>query len=98
MVGSITKMSRELSPVEHLILQALCNGQSNLCISENTHYSVKTIENTISRSARVMGVISTPNINMRVLLAIAYRINFGEIKSNMNNSGTNEVLLLGPAA
>lgn len=45
-----------------------------------------------------MGVISTPNINMRVLLAIAYRINFGEIKSNINNSGTNEVLLLGPAA
>lgn len=98
MVDSISLMSRTLSPVEHLILKALCKGQSNLFISENTHYSVKTVENTISRSARVFGVTSTPNINLRVLLAIAYRVNFGEIESKVINLDMNEVSLLGPAA
>lgn len=98
MVGSLKKMSRDLSPVEHLILQAVCNGQSNLCISENTHYSVKTVENTISRSARVLGVTSTPRINLRVLLVIAYRVNFGEIPSHARNLDVKEIPALGPAA
>ena len=86
MVGSLTRMSRVLSPVEHLVLKCVCSGQSNLMISKNTHFSLKTVENTISRSARVFGVTSTPNINLRVLLAIAYRINFGEIESQAGKS------------
>jgi DNA-binding NarL/FixJ family response regulator len=87
-----------LSPIEHLILKAVCNGQSNLCISENTHYSVKTVENTISRSARVFGVTSTPNINLRVLLAIAYRVNFGEIETHKIKMDAKEFSLIDPAA
>jgi ABC-type proline/glycine betaine transport system permease subunit len=49
-------------------------------ISKNTHYSIKTVENTISRSARVFGVTSTQSINLRVLLAIAYRRHFGDVE------------------
>ena len=79
MVGSLKQMSRKLSPTEHLVLKCVCNGQSNSLISENTHFSVKSVENAISRSARVFGVTSTPDVNLRVLLAVAYRINFGEI-------------------
>ena len=80
MVGSLKQMSRSLSPAEHLVLKCVCNGQSNSLISENTHFSIKSVENAISRSARVFGVTSTPNINLRVLLAVAYRINFGDIE------------------
>jgi len=78
MISSLNRMSRKLTPVEHLVLKAMCNGESNLCISENTHYPIKTIENTISRSARVFGIASTPDINLRVLLASTYRLNFEE--------------------
>jgi DNA-binding NarL/FixJ family response regulator len=98
MVGSITHMSRKLSPVEHLILKLVCHGQSNAYISENTHYPVKTVENTISRSARVFGVTSTPNTNLRVLLAIAYRVNFGEIELEAKNIVVKEVSTPGHAA
>ena len=98
MVGSLSQMSRSLSPVEHLILKCVCNGQSNLSISENTHYSVKTVENTISRSARVFGVTATPYINLRVLLAIAYRINFGEIESQVGKSVEKLGSTINPAA
>ena len=98
MVGSLRQMSRSLSPVEHLVLKCVCTGQSNLMISESTHYSVKTVENTISRSARVFGVTATPSINLRVLLAIAYRMNFGEIDSQFSKSVVKRDFGLGPAA
>jgi len=78
MIDSLQKMSRSLSPSEHLVLKCLCTGQSNLAITESTHFTVKSVENAISRSARVFGVTSTPNINLRVLLALAYRANFLE--------------------
>ena len=80
MVTLLPLMSRELSPIEHRVLKYVCNGQSNLMISKNTHYSIKTVENTISRSARVFGVTSTQSINLRVLLAIAYRRHFGDVE------------------
>jgi DNA-binding NarL/FixJ family response regulator len=76
MISSIQRMSRPLSPFEHLILKCVCTGQSNLAISETTHFPVKTIENAISRSAKVFGVCSTPQTNLRVLLALAYGANF----------------------
>ena len=78
MINSIQKMSRDLSPSEHLILKCLCTGQSNLAITESTKFTVKSVENAISRSARVFGVNSTPSVNLRVSLALAYRTNFGE--------------------
>jgi DNA-binding NarL/FixJ family response regulator len=79
-VNSLPLMSRDLSPIEHLVLKCVCNGQSNSEISENTHYSVKTVENTISRSARVFGVTSSQSINLRVLLTVAYRRHFGDVE------------------
>jgi len=69
-------MLRTLSPIEHLVIQGLCVGQSNLNISQHTHLSIKCIENTISRSAKVFGVKSNDMTNSRVLLAIAYQANF----------------------
>jgi len=85
MVGSIKTMSRSLSPAEHLVLKSVCNGQSNLAISENTHFSIKSVENAISRSAKVFGICSTSDINFRVLLAVAYRLNFGDIEICLEN-------------
>lgn len=76
MIESLHKMSRTLSPSEHLILRCLCTGQSNIAISNSTHFSIKSVENTISRSAKVFGVLAGVNINLRVLLALAYRANF----------------------
>ncbi len=65
-----------LSPSEHLIIKCLCTGQSNLAISQSTQFSLKCVENSISRSAKKLGVISGPDVNLRVLLSIAYRTNF----------------------
>ena len=84
MVTTLTKMSRKLSPSEHFVLQCLCTGQSNLAIAERTHFSLKSIENSISRSARVFGVAAPPQVNLRVLLALAYRANFQD--SNFNST------------
>lgn len=76
MISTVHKMSRNLSPFEHLILKCVCTGQSNLAISDGTHFSVKSVENAISRSARVFGISSTPDVNLRVLLALVYGANF----------------------
>jgi len=79
MISSLRRMSRTLSPFEHLILKCMCSGQSNLAISESTHFPVKTVENAISRFAKVFGVSSTPQTNLRVLLALAYNANFQNV-------------------
>lgn len=76
MIQSIQKLSKSLSPSEHLIIKCVCTGQSNVAISETTSYSIKCIENSISRSAKILGVVSGPDVNLRVLLVIAYRANF----------------------
>jgi len=98
MVNSLTSVIRDLSPVEHLVVKGVCNGLSNSCISEHTHYSVKTVENIISRSARALGATSTPNTNLRVLLTVLYRLNFGEIESLARNLTVKDGYSLGPAA
>jgi DNA-binding NarL/FixJ family response regulator len=76
MIKSLHAMTRSLSPSEHLVLKCVCTGQSNSAIVESTHFSLKTVENTISRSAKVFGVAAGVNVNSRVLLALAYRANF----------------------
>lgn len=91
MVRLLVPMIRDLSPAEHLVLKFVCNGQSNSLISRNTHFSVKTVENTVSRSARVFGIAETPDTNLRVLLTVAYRLNFGEIESQSSGSGQKEL-------
>jgi len=71
-------MTRELSPFEHLVAQHMCDGLSNAAIAHETSHTEKVIENTISRMARAFGIQSRPEINLRVLLALAYRAQFGD--------------------
>ena len=82
MINHIRRMNRELTPSEHLILHELCTGNSNLSISKKTHLPIKTVENAISRSARVFGIDSHADINLRVLLALAYEANFEHGKNS----------------
>lgn len=74
----ITIMQRELTPFEHLVLDLLCKGKSNSAIAHETAHTEKVIENTVSRSARVFGITSDGDTNVRVLLALAYRAHFGD--------------------
>ncbi len=74
----ITIMQRDLTTFEHLVLDLLCKGMSNSAIAHNTAHTEKVIENTVSRSARVFGITSDGDTNVRVLLALAYRTNFGD--------------------
>ena len=74
----ITIMQRELTPFEHLVLNELCKGKSNASIAHETTHTEKVIENTVSRSARVFGITSDGDTNVRVLLALAYRTHFGD--------------------
>ncbi|MEJ6573814.1 MAG: chemotaxis protein CheY [Actinomycetes bacterium] len=71
-------MSRELTPFEHLVASHLCDGLSNIAIARATAHSEKVIENTVSRMARVFGIKSDGEVNIRVLLALAYRTHFGD--------------------
>jgi DNA-binding NarL/FixJ family response regulator len=74
----ITIMQRDLTPFEHLVLDLLCKGKSNVAIAHETAHTEKVIENTVSRSARVFGITSDGDTNVRVLLALAYRTHFGD--------------------
>lgn len=56
----------------------MCQGKSNSAIANETNRSIKVIENTISRVARVFGITSHGGNNLRVLLALAYRANHGD--------------------
>jgi DNA-binding NarL/FixJ family response regulator len=74
----ITIMQRDLTPFEHLVLDLLCKGKSNIAIAVETAHTEKVIENTVSRSARAFGITSNGDTNVRVLLALAYRTHFGD--------------------
>ena len=71
-------MVRELTPFEHLVAQHMCDGLSNGAIARKTEHTEKVIENTISRMARAFSIQSGPDINLRVLLALAYRAQYGD--------------------
>jgi len=74
----ITILSRELTPFEHLVAKHLCDGKSNAAIARETAHTEKVIENTVSRMARDFNILSGPEVNLRVLLALAYRAQFGD--------------------
>ena len=74
----LTILTRELTPFEHLVANRLCDGLSNSAIARETAHTEKVIENTVSRMARALGVQSGPDINIRVLIALAYRSHFGD--------------------
>ena len=71
-------LTRDLTPFEHLVAQHLCDGLSNAAIASETAHSEKVVENTISRMVKAMGITTGPQINTRVLLALAYRSHFGD--------------------
>ncbi len=71
-------LTREITPFEHLVAKHLCEGLSNAAIAEATAHTEKVIENTVSRLAKAFALKSGPDINIRVLLALAYRTHFGD--------------------
>ena len=74
----LTILTRELTPYEHLVAAHLCDGLSNAAIARETAHSEKVVENTVSRMAKALGVQSGPDINIRVLIALACRSHFGD--------------------
>lgn len=74
----LTILTRELTPFEHLVAAHLCEGLSNSAIAREIAHSEKVVENTVSRMAKALGVQSGPDINIRVLIALAYRSHFGD--------------------
>lgn len=77
-MSDVPILIRELTPFEHLVLQGVCEGKSNASIAQETGHSEKVVENTVSRSARAFAITAGPDINLRVLLALAYRTHFGD--------------------
>jgi len=78
MARDITITSRELTPFERLVLELLCEGKSNSAIAAETNHTEKSIENTVSRSAKVFNIKSDGDTNIRVLLALAFRTHYGD--------------------
>ena len=78
MLTHITIASRPLTPFEQLVLSHLCQGKSNGAIARETAHTEKVIENTVSRSARVYGIKGDGDVNVRVLLALAFRSHYGD--------------------
>jgi len=74
----VTILTREITPFEHLVAKHLCEGLSNAAIAEATAHTEKVVENTVSRLAKAFSLKSGPDINIRVLLALAYRAHFGD--------------------
>ncbi|MEY3890381.1 MAG: hypothetical protein RLY62_563 [Actinomycetota bacterium] len=69
---------RELTPFEHLVCEHLCDGMTNAAIAKATTKTEKIIENTVSRAALAFSIKTSKDINVRVLLALAYRSYFGD--------------------
>jgi DNA-binding NarL/FixJ family response regulator len=71
-------LTRELTPFERLVCDHLCEGLTNSAIASQTAHSEKVIENTVSRVAKAFSIKSDGHVNVRVLLALAYRSHFGD--------------------
>ena len=69
---------RPLTPFEQLVCEHLCDGLTNAAIAQATSHTEKVIENTVSRVAQAFILRSNTEINLRVLLALAYRTHFGD--------------------
>ena len=69
---------RELTPFEHLVCEHLCDGMTNAAIAKATSKTEKIVENTVSRVALAFSIKTSKDINVRVLLALAYRSHFGD--------------------
>jgi DNA-binding NarL/FixJ family response regulator len=71
-------LTRELTPFEQLVCGYLCEGLTNSAIAQQTAHTEKVVENTVSRAAKAFSIKSDGNVNVRVLLALAYRSHFGD--------------------
>ena len=69
---------RELTAFEHQVVGLLCEGKTNAAIARETSHSEKVVENTVSRAATAFNLRATPDTNVRVMLALAYRSHFGD--------------------
>lgn len=69
---------RELTPFEQRVMETLCEGKTNQVIAQETAQTLKVIENTVSRTAKVFGIKGDDETNLRVSLALMYRIHFGD--------------------
>ena len=75
---NINVLLRELTPFEQLVCDHLCEGLTNSAIAKATSHTEKVIENTVSRVAHAFSIKSNGEVNVRVLLALAYRSHFGD--------------------
>ena len=78
MTLDVNILLRELTPFEQLVCEHLCDGYTNAAIAKATAHTEKVIENTVSRVAHAFGSKSNGEVNVRVLLALAYRAHFGD--------------------
>ena len=78
MTLDVNILLRELTPFEQLVCEHLCDGLTNSAIAKTTAHTEKVIENTVSRVAHAFGIKSNGEVNVRVLLALAYRSHFGD--------------------
>lgn len=69
---------RPLTPFEQLVCEHLSDGLTNAAIAQATSHTEKVIENTVSRVAQAFTLRSNTEVNLRVLLALAYRTHFGD--------------------
>ena len=54
----LTILARDLTPFEHLVAGHLCDGLSNAAIARETAHTEKVVENTVSRLAKALGIVS----------------------------------------
>ena len=78
MTADITISSRDLTPFERLVMDLMCQGKSNAAIAHETAHTEKVVENTVSRTAKAFGIKADGETNLRVLLALAYRSQYGD--------------------
>lgn len=77
-MNHIPQLNRDLAPFEHAVLGLMCQGLTNRAIAQETRHTEKTIENTISRSAQAFNIKAGADCNLRVTLAFAYRMHYGD--------------------
>lgn len=66
--GVVDLAALGLSPMEQLVAREVALGRSNREIAQALHLSVKTVEGTLTRSYRKLGVRSRTQLTARVLL------------------------------
>lgn len=77
-VDARMQSTRRLTPTEQVIGSLVCEGLSNVAIAKRISITEKAVENTIFRLARSFEIKTDGETNCRVLLALAFRAQFGD--------------------